>query len=50
MRMTGSELVFEAVIASLETVRQFLDDPEPNDAFSINGIDVTRDCDIRKLL
>jgi hypothetical protein len=47
---TESELVFEAVVAFLEMVRQFLDDPEPNDAFSINGIDLARDFDIRKLL
>jgi hypothetical protein len=31
-------------------LRPFLDGPEPNDAFSINGIDIARDYDIRKLL
>jgi hypothetical protein len=48
--MTGSELVFEAIVASLEMVHLFFDGPEPNNAFSINGINIARDYDIRKFL
>jgi hypothetical protein len=36
----GSRLVFEAVLAFLETVRPLLDGLDPNDVCSINGIDL----------
>jgi hypothetical protein len=47
--MTGSGLVFEAVLAFLETVRQLLDGSESNDTFFINKIDLVRDFGIGKI-
>jgi hypothetical protein len=41
--------ISEAVIALDETVRSVSDSPEPNDLFSINGVDLTKDFDIGKV-
>jgi hypothetical protein len=48
--MTDSGLVFETVLAFLEMMHQLLNDPELNNACSINRIDPVRDFGIKKVL
>jgi hypothetical protein len=48
-KTTGSRFVFKAVFAFLETVCSLLDDPKPNDTFSINRVDLARDFGIERV-